>query len=57
MIICEVLKINTNEVWAFDYQVMEGSEMWQRLQESNNPTELGCWFVRNMTTEVVEENV
>jgi hypothetical protein len=46
MIVCEVLKIDTNEIWAFDYEVFIGSDIWNQLQASTNPTELGCWFVR-----------
>jgi hypothetical protein len=52
MIYCEVLKINTNEVWVFNYEVHIGSEMWQKLQDSDNPQELGCTFVR-----ILENNI
>ena len=50
MISCEVLKINTNEVWVFDYEVHIGSNIWEQLQESNNPIELGC-ILKNVFNE------
>jgi hypothetical protein len=54
MIYCEVLKINTNEVWAFNYEVQIGSEIWQQLQDSDNPLELGCTFVRVLENNILE---
>lgn len=47
MIYCEVLKIDTNEIWAFDFMVQIGDSVWQQLQDSTNPVELGCIFIRN----------
>lgn len=48
---CEVLKINTNEIWVFQHEVHIDSEIWQKLQESDNPQELGCTFVRVFSIE------
>lgn len=44
---CEVLKINTNEVFIYNKEVLKDSELYNLLQTTDNPITLGFIFSHN----------
>lgn len=43
---CEVLKLDTKEIWSYNEEILETDELYNLFQNSNNPIELGFIFER-----------